>query len=150
LARQLASAIKTPSTPITVRGELSSGRERIPKAALAGVSLLFVLSVVVIAVLLFHDRSSPVDEQVRRFSIPFEPARPVSPPAGRHIAYRAAGRLWIRDLNSETPREIPEGKANGGYSSSAGFYLTWSPDSRELVFPLDDELRRVSAVEGGS
>jgi Tol biopolymer transport system component len=150
LARQIASGLKTPLAPIGAGRQVSARRERILSAALAGVSLLFVLSLVFIGVLLFRGRDPAVDEQVRRFSMPFEQARLVISPDGRRLAYRSEGHLWIRDLNSETPREIPEGKAIGGYSSSAGFYLTWSPDSRELVFAADDELRRVSVVEGGS
>ena len=149
LARQHASGLNTPSTALA-GGQVSSRRERKFRLALAGVSLLFVLSLISLAVLLLRGRGPTVDEQVRRFSIPFEQARLVISPNGRHIAYRSAGRLWIRDLNSETPREIPEGKANGGYYSSAGYYLTWSPDSRELAFPAGDELRRVSVLEGGS
>jgi Tol biopolymer transport system component len=82
--------------------------------------------------------------------MPFEEVRPVISPDGRRIAYRSEGRLWIRDLDSETPREIPVGRADGGYYSPEGQYLTWSPDSRELVFPAEGELRRVPVVEGGS
>ena len=29
-----------------------------------------------------------------------------------------------------------------------GIYLTWSPDSQDLVFPAENELRRVSIVQG--
>ena len=76
--------------------------------------------------------------------------RPVISPNGRHVAFRRDGSLWIRDLESETPREIPGGKASGGYYSDIGYYLTWSPDSQDLVFPAENELRRVSIVQGGS
>jgi hypothetical protein len=51
---------------------------------------------------------------------------------------------------SETPREIPGGKADGGYYSDTAYYLTWSPDSQDLVFPAEHELRRVSVSQGGS
>jgi Tol biopolymer transport system component len=76
--------------------------------------------------------------------------RPVISPNGRHIAFRRDGSLWIRDLQSETPREIPGGKASGDYYSDSGYYLTWSPDSQDLVFPAENELRRVSIAQGGS
>ena len=76
--------------------------------------------------------------------------RPVISPDGRHVAFRRDGSLWIRDLESETPREIPGGKASGGYYSDSGYYLTWSPDSQDLVFPAENELRRVSILQGGS
>jgi len=90
------------------------------------------------------------DESIRRFSMELDEVRPVISPNGRHIAYRSNGRLWIRDLASETPREIPGGKADGGYLSDTGYYLTWSPDSQDLVFPAEQELRRVSLAQGGS
>src|SRR4029453_12204942 len=76
--------------------------------------------------------------------------RPVVSPNGRHVAYRRDDKLWIRDLESETPREIPGGKASGFYYSDSAYYLTWSPDSQDLVFPAENELRRVSIVQGGS
>src|SRR4029453_9712239 len=76
--------------------------------------------------------------------------RPVLSANGRHVAYRRDDKLWIRDLESETPREIPGGKASGFYYSDSAYYLTWSPDSKDLVFPAENELRRVSIVQGGS
>ena len=92
----------------------------------------------------------PGPEPVRRFSMELGYVRPVISPDGRHIAYGSDGRLWIRDVDSETPREIAAGKLSGGYYSDTVFYLTWSPDSRDLVFLADNELRRVSVMQGGS
>ena len=102
------------------------------------------------AATLLRGPTPPIESAVRRFSMQFGNVRPVISPDGRHIAFRRDNSLWIRDLESEIPREIPGGKANGGYYSDAGYYLTWSPDSKELVFPADNELRRVSIVQGGS
>jgi eukaryotic-like serine/threonine-protein kinase len=90
------------------------------------------------------------DPPVRRFSMPLGYVRAVISPDGRHLAYRTNESLWIRDLDSETPREIPGGKASGGYYTDVGYYLTWSPDSQYLVFPAANELRRVSIREGNS
>ena len=87
---------------------------------------------------------------LRRFSLELDYVRPAISPNGLHIAYRSGGRLWIRDIESETPREIPGGKADGDYYSDAGYYLTWSPDSQHLAFTAENELRRVSVLQGGS
>ncbi len=61
------------------------------------------------------------------------------------------GELWIRDIDSEMPREIPAGAAVGVFNTDTAYYLTWSPDSRDLAFPAD---RRVPTSagrqEGGS
>jgi hypothetical protein len=93
----------------------------------------------------------PADRSVvRRFSMDLGLVRPVISPNGRHIAYRLAGRLWVRDLVSETPREIPGGRASLGFNSDEAYYLTWSPDSRDLAVLAGDELRRVSVLEGGT
>jgi len=96
-----------------------------------------------------QSRQTP-DLPVRRFSMPLGYVRAVISPDGRHLAYRMNESLWIRDLDSETPREIPGGRASGGYYTDIGYYLTWSPDSQYLVFPAANELRRVSIREGTS
>ena len=46
--------------------------------------------------------------------MPLGTVRPVISPNGRHIARRADGKLWIRNLDSEVPREIPAGQAPRG------------------------------------
>jgi len=119
------------------------------RIAVGLLAALLMVSLAAVA-LLPRQPASPVDESVRRFSIMLDDVRPVISPNGRHIAYRSNGRLWIRDLASETPREIPGGAAAGGYYSDTGYYLTWSPDSQDLVFPAEHELRRVSVSQGGS
>jgi eukaryotic-like serine/threonine-protein kinase len=119
------------------------------RIAVGLVAALLMVSLAALA-LLPRRPASPVDESVRRFSMMLDEVRPVISPNGRHIAYRSNGRLWIRDLASETPREIPGGAAAGGYYSDTGYYLIWSPDSQDLVFPAEQELRRVSVAQGGS
>ena len=119
------------------------------RIAVGLVTVLLIASLAALA-LLRRQPAGPVDESVRRFSMTLDDVRPVISPNGRHIAYRSNGRLWIRDLASETPREIPGGKADGDYYSDTGYYLTWSPDSQDLVFPAEQELRRVSVAQGGS
>jgi len=115
-----------------------------------GVLGVLLMASLAALVLLPRQTGNREDESIRRFSMELDEIRPVISPDGRHVAYRSNGRLWIRDLASETPREIPGGKADGGYYSDTGYYLTWSPDSQDLVFPAEQELRRVSVAQGGS
>src|SRR5262245_100614 len=91
-----------------------------------------------------------VNARVRRFSMDLDIVRPVISPDGRYIAYRSQNRLWIRDLSSDTSREISGGEAKGGYYTDAGYYLAWSPDSQSLAFVANDEVRRVSVFESRS
>jgi Tol biopolymer transport system component len=131
--------------------EQSHTSDRRLRLAIGALSvLLFVALASVVALLMRRDQPEAVAEPVRRFSMDLGYVRPVISPDGRRIAYRSDGRLWIRDLDSETPREIPGGSAAGEYYSDTAYYLTWSPDSRDLVFPAEGELRRVSVQGGGS
>ena len=132
----------------TEQSQTSDRRFRFAFGAL-GVLLLVALASLV-ALFIRRDPPASAAEPVRRFSMDLGYVRPVISPDGRRIAYRLDGRLWIRDLDSETPREIPGGSAAGEYYSDTAYYLTWSPDSRDIVFPVEGELRRVSVQEGGS
>jgi serine/threonine protein kinase/Tol biopolymer transport system component len=138
----------TTLSPIAVSPKATS--ERRLKFALTALGILSTVVVALLAFVLFRNSGPARDVPIRRFSFPFEPVHTVISPDGRHLAYRSDGRLWVRDLNSETPREIPAGKADGTYYTPVGYYLLWSPDSRELVFPAENELKRVSEQEGGS
>ncbi len=66
--------------------------------------------------------------------------RAVISPNGRHIAYIAENKLWIRELASERARAI-EGAEDG-------FGPFWSPDSTQIAFAVGDELKRVSIADG--
>jgi serine/threonine protein kinase len=147
LARKAHSSSSTISTPAAVAARPLEKRLILAVSALA---VLLLVAVGALAFLLSREPASRSDASVRRFSIPLGNTRPVISPDGRHIAYRLDGRLWVRDLDSETPREIPGGRANGGYYSDTGYYLTWSPNSEDIVFTAENELRRVSIVQGGS
>jgi Tol biopolymer transport system component len=128
-------------------------RKPLWKRALPIATAVLVTGVITTAVfwnVLAPARVSSDNIPVRRFSMQLDYVRPVISPDGRHIAYRSGDKLWVRDLGSETSREIPGGKATGGDYSDTGYYLTWSPDSQYLVFPADNELRRVSVPQGGS
>ena len=137
-----AAQTEEPPIPATA----GSGRRRFIALAVAA----FVMAGLAVPAVRMLREGSPGDPPaVRRFSMDLGLVRPVISPNGRHIAYRLDGRLWVRDLASETPREIPGGRASLGFNSDEAYYLTWSPDSREIAFLAGDELRRVSVLEGG-
>jgi len=146
LLRRLDAPLSGAGTPHVLR--TAGGWRR--NTAIAFVALLVLLLGAASAALWLRNRTVTEERPVRRFSMQLGNVRPVVSPDGRHIAYRRDGTLWIRDLDSETPREIPGGKASGEYYSDTAYYLTWSPDSRDLAFPAEGELRRVSTVQGGS
>jgi dipeptidyl aminopeptidase/acylaminoacyl peptidase len=60
--------------------------------------------------------------------------QPQLSPDGRHIAFSALDRIWIRDLGgSAAPVQVSEG-------SHGAFFPTWSPDGRFLAFVTWDDL----------
>jgi serine/threonine-protein kinase len=66
---------------------------------------------------------------------------PVISPDGRHIAYIQHARLWIRDLDQATPREIPD-------SDGAQGFPCWSPESDVVVYAAERTIRRVPVYGG--
>jgi Tol biopolymer transport system component len=90
---------------------------------------------------------TPVEQPLRTFSFPVAdlyggnaPSIAISP-NGKHIAYVAADKLWVRDLASEKARMI-----GGTEGAEAPF---WSPDSLQIAFCADAQLRKVP-VSGGA
>jgi len=146
----LESAIGDAAAPRDASGRTSTVPVRRLRLAVAVLGALLMVSLVAATAPLWKKTAPPPPEPVRRFSMELGDVRPVISPDGQHIAYRSQGKLWIRDVGSETPREIPAGAGPGGYYSDAAYYLTWSPDSRDLVFLADKELRRVSVGGGGA
>ena len=148
--RKLEKQVKAPAPMAAPLHPLPASEGLKWRRAAGVIALLLLVLVGAWASKLLRNREPTEQQSVRRFSMQLGNVRPVISPNGRHIAFRRDGRLWIRDLESETPREIPAGKASGDYYSDSGYYLTWSPDSEALVFPAENELRRVSIVMGSS
>ena len=116
---------------------------------LAGVGLLVGLVLTLFSVF----SPDPVPEaRVWRFSIspdnltPYNRASGGISPDGKYVVYRTATEgervLWLRPLDSETPRKLEgtEGALSGN----------WSPDSKSIVFGTDRELKRISIDGGGA
>ena len=148
--RKLEKQVKSPASMAEPPHSLPAPGGLRWKRAAGVIALLLLLLVGAWTAKLLRDAVPTGQQSVRRFSMQLGNVRPVISPNGRHIAFRRDGSLWIRDLESETPREIAAGKASGDYYSDSGYYLTWSPDSADLVYPTENELRRVSIVQGSS
>ena len=90
----------------------------------------------------------PQELPVRTFSIPVESLassdfarNAVISPNGRHIAYVADNKLWIRDLDNEQPRALD------GTNGAEGPF--WSPDSAFVGFAAGSEVKKI-LVRGGA
>ena len=129
-------------------------RARIPRWAVAAAVVAAMTAIGAFATISLQNArrqtATNAPAPVRRFSIPLDLVRPVVSPDGQHIAYRSEGRLWVRDLSSDTSREIQGGEARGGYYNDVGYYLAWSPDSQSLAFVAGGEIRRVSVVDNSA
>jgi len=146
----LDAALRDPAAPIDASSATSTKPVRRLRIAVGLLAALFTVSLAALMTLLLRKPPSPDPDPMRRFSMELGYVRPAISPDGRHIAYRSNGGLWIRDIDSETPREIAGAKAPGDYYSDVGYYLTWSPDSQEIAFAAENELRRVSVRQGGA
>jgi Tol biopolymer transport system component len=129
-------------------------QKRIPRWAAAAAVVAAVAAIAAFGAIAFRNAQSRTGTDaaapLRRFSMDLDYVRPVVSPDGRHIAYRSQNRLWVRDLSSDTSREISGGEARGGYYADVGYYLAWSPDSQSLAFVADGEIRRVSVLDNSA
>jgi eukaryotic-like serine/threonine-protein kinase len=89
----------------------------------------------------------PLPERpLRKFQWPVDGVvQPALSPDGTRLAYRKRNRLWIRDLNQATPRELPDSEG-----ASLPF---WSPDSDFLGYQMGRRSSGISlwkvSAEGG-
>jgi serine/threonine protein kinase/Tol biopolymer transport system component len=128
--------------------------------ALQALAVLATFALLVVGFLYFsRSAPEPSEKLLRRFSI--DEAGLVGAqisPDGKYIAYTAntVGKsgLWLRNLATETSRELPGTEGIAGALGRAGLF--WSADSSSLGFssgpnngPNNYELKRVS-IDGGS
>jgi len=88
----------------------------------------------------------PVERPLRKFDISVPQLNagvttpPVISPDGRRVAYAAGQSLWVRELDSLTPRELVKG------NSPQHFF--WSPDSNYLAYLASQKLWKVPEIGG--
>jgi len=92
-------------------------------------------------------RGRAVERHVRHLSVVAPPGRPIVPdsadgaisPDGQVIAFVAAqgssASLWVRRLDSATPRELP--------GTKGAVQPFWSPDSTRIAFFADGKLKTI-------
>jgi Tol biopolymer transport system component len=135
--RFLRSEVSSPGrAPLAARAP----RVSLPRALPWAIALLAVAA----AAWLARPRPTP---PVRRFRLAVEKLTPSLPlgypalsPDGTRIAYRADGRLWIRDLDRFEAREVP-----GTEKATTPF---WSFDGRNLAYVFEKKLWRVPTAGG--
>lgn len=114
-------------------------------AAVATLALFGVLAV--------HFSEVTPETPVRRFSFAHEGLGLATiSPDGRHIVFvvRSDGlySLWLRSLGSETAHQLPGTEDVVLTRRGTSLAGAWSPDSQSIVFPADDQLKRLS-ISGG-
>ena len=136
------------SVTINVLPESAARRaEQRARLKLVGTAVFFALAVVLI-LLSWTRQSAPIEPaSVRRFAFTPEDFRGEAAisPNGKHIVYLAGtgqSTIWVRDLDSEQPRELP------GTAGASDWGPFWSPDSQFIGFAAGDELKKIS-VQGG-
>ncbi len=126
---------------------------RIPSRQLVAGGALVLLTIAAtsfVASRFAHVPSAPASRfeiaEVPGTRIDFDGVHPAISPDGRMLAYRASDstgtfRLWVRPLESLTPRELP--------GTEAATMMFWSPDSKFIgYFAGQDKLMKVAATGG--
>jgi Tol biopolymer transport system component len=104
-----------------------------------------VLAVVAGAVSFIHFRETPPEAPLLRYTIEapektsFLVDSAISPD-GRHVAFSAGGKLWVRALDSLAAQPL-----NG---TEGGVQPFWSPDGKSLGFFSGGKLRRIDIAGG--
>jgi serine/threonine protein kinase len=118
-------------------------RSRLPWIA---ATAIFAIAFGVVSFLYFT--AKPTEPPLRSLSFTpkdvasdFRVRRAAISPDGRHIAYVAENKLWVRPLESEQARAI------AGTDGATGPF--WSPDSAQIGFAAGNELRKVP-LSGGT
>jgi serine/threonine-protein kinase len=123
-----------------------SSRSRFTAIVLGAFGALGLVAGVAVTLLItgYPGKGSSVPP-LRKFSLSSTVSEYVAParisPDGRRIAYSSGGRLWMRDLDQLTAREIGP--------NEAGWPLDWSPDGEWLVLADSKEIFKIQ-VDGGS
>jgi Tol biopolymer transport system component len=147
--RDIADAmllLEAPPEPAAASGRVS----RSHWLAWGVAAALLVGFVTVLAVRLRE--SPPQSSPVRfKFSLPegvtFTPTAPFAiSPDGRQLAFPAVGddgmpRVWVHDFSQPEPRPLAEIQPNP-------LTLVWSPDSRQILYLHQDQMKRVNAGGG--
>ncbi len=142
-------SVGMPASPATHAVALSPGSVVMPKRQFRVFQGLFAAVVLAATALgwmhLAKEPTEPRERAVTRFSWSPEEVTDISiSPDGKQILYAAgpsnARTLWVRLLASESARELA-----GTEGVLAAF---WSPDSLEIGFATDSELKRM-ALNGG-
>ena len=112
-----------------------------------------VLAIALLALAVVHFREAPLPLSPIRFTfdlpegVTFTQNAPfaVSPDGGK-LAFAAVGddgrpHLWVHEFSTPGPRAVADIQPNPGG-------LAWSPDSRFIIYPHDQKLKRVD-ISGG-
>jgi Tol biopolymer transport system component len=164
-AHDLAFALQSSSTSvgdmrsvtaISGHGAGRGARQRAERVAWAMAALLLTSTIVLAAWIFFRPPAPVPADPVVRVDVPLPDDAAISlapgvgsnplalSPDGSYLAFvafiRGTPSLWIRPLDSLTPRRI------GGTDGASGPF--WSPDSRSIAFVAGGKLKRVDVVGG--
>ena len=108
-------------------------------------ALVTAATVVAIGMSVSHPTETRVAPRPVRFQlqIPDEAggSTPAMSPDGTLVAYRAAGQIWVRDLNSLESRPVASTDRPVGR-------MFWSADSRSVMYGAAGKLMRIAAAGG--
>ena len=151
-SQQAAGTRAQHAVPLHREMDVSERAQRRKLVLALGAGALGVLLALVFAFFPLFAPAPVTEARVWRFSIspdnltPYKRASGGISPDGKFVIYRTATEgesvLWLRPLDSETPRKLEgtEGARSGN----------WSPDSKSIVFGTDRELKRISIDGGGA
>jgi Tol biopolymer transport system component len=128
-------------------GEVASAARTGPGWLRTAVLVVLVAAITALASWWINHSTGTPAPVVRRFDIVAPGLRanisraPKLSPDGRRVAYIADERIWVRDLDQLTPREVP--------GSEGGRNIMWSPDGDHVGWQAGNNIWR-AAVAGGA